>query len=61
MSSSNLAVRMDNTATDVLSHPPRDSLPIVAGPGEPPDVPANVLRMRDRFVAEERAAGIVRA
>jgi sugar phosphate isomerase/epimerase len=38
-----------------------DSLPIVAGPGEPADVPANVLRMRDRFVAEERAAGIVRA
>ena len=38
-----------------------DSLPIAAGPGEPADVPANVLRMRDRFVAEERAAGIVRA
>jgi sugar phosphate isomerase/epimerase len=38
-----------------------DSIPIVAAPGEPADVPANILRMRDRFVAEERQAGIVRA
>jgi sugar phosphate isomerase/epimerase len=37
-----------------------DSLPIVAGEGEPRDVPANVLRMRDTFLAAERAAGIVR-
>ncbi len=38
-----------------------DSIPIVAAAGEPADVPANILRMRDRFVAEERQAGIVRA
>jgi sugar phosphate isomerase/epimerase len=38
-----------------------DTVPTVAGPGEPVDTPDNVLRMRDRFVAEERAAGIVRA
>ena len=30
MSSSNIAVRMDHTATDLLSHPPRASLPIDA-------------------------------
>jgi hypothetical protein len=30
MSSSNLAVRMEHTATDQLSHPPRPSLRIVA-------------------------------
>lgn len=29
MSSSNLAVRMDDTATDLLSHPPRPELRIV--------------------------------
>jgi sugar phosphate isomerase/epimerase len=38
-----------------------DSIPIVARSGEPTDVPSNVIRMRDLFVAEERAAGIVRA
>jgi sugar phosphate isomerase/epimerase len=38
-----------------------DSIPIAAGEGEPRDIPANVLRMRDVFVAAERAAGIVRA
>ena len=37
-----------------------DSIPIVAEHGEPADVPSNILRMRDRFVAAERAAGIVR-
>jgi hypothetical protein len=37
-----------------------DSIPIVAGEGEPADVPANVIRMRDVFVAAEKAAGIVR-
>jgi sugar phosphate isomerase/epimerase len=41
-----------------------DSIPIVAPAGapggEPLDVPANVLRMRDIFVAAERGAGIVR-
>jgi hypothetical protein len=30
MSSSNLAVRMEHTATDLLSHPPRPLLRIVA-------------------------------
>ncbi|CAA9297804.1 MAG: hypothetical protein AVDCRST_MAG77-5357 [uncultured Chloroflexi bacterium] len=37
-----------------------DSLPIVAAEGEPADVPANILRMRDTFLAAERGAGIVR-
>jgi sugar phosphate isomerase/epimerase len=37
-----------------------DSIRIVAGEGEPADVPANVIRMRDVFVAAEKAAGIVR-
>ena len=40
-----------------------DSIPIVApagAPGGPADVPANMLRMRDLFVAAERGAGIVR-
>jgi len=30
MSSSNLAVRMEHTATDLLSHPPRPELRLVA-------------------------------
>ncbi len=30
MSSSNLAVRMEHTATDLLSHPPRPELRVVA-------------------------------
>jgi hypothetical protein len=30
MSSSNLAVRMEHTATDLLSHPPRVALRLVA-------------------------------
>ena len=29
MSSSNLAVRMDHTASDLLSHPPRPSLRVI--------------------------------
>ena len=37
-----------------------DTIPIAAAEGEPADVPANVIRMRDVFVAAERAAGIVR-
>ncbi|MGH2350892.1 MAG: sugar phosphate isomerase/epimerase family protein [Chloroflexota bacterium] len=38
-----------------------DTIPTVAGPGAPVDVPANIIRMRDLFVAKEREAGIVRA
>jgi sugar phosphate isomerase/epimerase len=38
-----------------------DTLPLPAGPGVPADVPGNITRMRDVFVGEERAAGIVRA
>jgi sugar phosphate isomerase/epimerase len=38
-----------------------DTLPLPAGPGEPADVPGNIVRMRDVFVGEERGAGIVRA
>ncbi len=34
MSSSNLAVRMDDTATDLLSLPPRTELRIVASNGQ---------------------------
>jgi sugar phosphate isomerase/epimerase len=37
-----------------------DRLPLAAGPGEPADIPANIIRMRDVFIAAERAAGIVR-
>ncbi|HEX2036078.1 MAG TPA: sugar phosphate isomerase/epimerase family protein [Chloroflexota bacterium] len=37
-----------------------DSIPIAAGDGEPGDVPGNIIRMRDLFVSQERAAGIVR-
>ena len=35
MSSSNLAVCMEHTATDLLSHPPRPLLSIVAGNERP--------------------------
>jgi hypothetical protein len=35
MSSSNLAVRMEHTATDLLSHPPRPELRIVASNERP--------------------------
>ena len=35
MSSSNLAVRMEHTATDLLSHPPRPQLSIVASNERP--------------------------
>ena len=34
MSSSNLAARMEHTATDLLSHPPRPQLSIVASDGK---------------------------
>jgi hypothetical protein len=34
MSSSNLAVRMDDTATDLLSQPPRLQLRVVASNGQ---------------------------
>ena len=37
-----------------------DAMPVVAPAGEPADIPANILRMRDVFVTKERAAGIVR-
>jgi sugar phosphate isomerase/epimerase len=37
-----------------------DTIPVAAGEGEPADIPANVIRMRDVFVAAEKAAGIVR-
>jgi len=35
MSSSNLAVRMEHTATDQLSHPPRPELRVVANNERP--------------------------
>jgi hypothetical protein len=35
MSSSNLAVRMEHTATDLLSHPPRPVLRVVANSERP--------------------------
>ena len=35
MSSSNLAVRMEHTATDLLSHPPRPSLRVVTSNERP--------------------------
>ena len=35
MSSSNLAVRLEHTATDLLSHPPRPQLSIVASNERP--------------------------
>jgi hypothetical protein len=35
MSSSNLAVRMEHTATDLLSHPPRPMLRVVASNERP--------------------------
>ena len=38
-----------------------DSIPIVAAPGEPDDVPGNIVRMRGLFVGLEQAAGIVRS
>jgi sugar phosphate isomerase/epimerase len=38
-----------------------DQVPTVAGAGDPADTEANVIRMRDTFVAAERAAGIVRS
>ena len=37
-----------------------DSIPIATADGAPGDIPANVLRMRDVFVAAERSAGIKR-
>jgi len=35
MSSSNIAVRMEHTATDLLSHPPRPVLRVVANSERP--------------------------
>ena len=35
MSSSNLAVRMEHTATDLLSHPPRPELRVAANDERP--------------------------
>jgi len=48
MSSSNLAVRMDDTATDLLSHPPRPMLRVVANNEQP------VLTARPRISLTNR-------
>jgi len=37
-----------------------DSIPVAASAGEPVDIPSNIIRMRDVFLAAEHAAGIVR-
>ncbi len=45
MSSSNLAVRTEHTATDLLSHPPRPELRVVANDARP----ARKRRLRTSF------------
>jgi 16S rRNA G1207 methylase RsmC len=45
MSSSNLAVRMEHTATDMLSHPPRPLLRVVASN----ERPVQSVRLRTSF------------
>jgi hypothetical protein len=42
MSSSNLAVRMEHAATDLLSHPPRPALRVVAST----ERPSRIVRRR---------------
>ena len=47
MSSSNLAVRMEHTASDLLSHPPRPMLRVVTS-NEQPRCEASVPEPRSR-------------
>jgi hypothetical protein len=55
MSSSNLAVRMEHAATDLLSHPPRPLLRIVASNERPVQSirPSSSFKNRKFFVRDQ--------
>lgn len=55
MSSSNLAVRMEHSATDLLSHPPRPELRIVASNERPVQSVRPSISFRNRkFVSRDQ-------
>jgi len=60
MSSSNLAVRMEHTATDLLSHPPRDSLRIVARNKRPGQSGPRISFTNRKFVNRDQGLRYIR-
>jgi hypothetical protein len=55
MSSSNLAVRMEHAATDLLSHPPRPQLRVVANNQRPvPKVRPSTSFTNRKFVSRDQ-------
>jgi hypothetical protein len=55
MSSSNLAVRMEHTATDLLSHPPRSLLRLVESNERPAQIAGPRLSFTNRkFVIRDQ-------
>jgi hypothetical protein len=60
MSSSNLAVRMEHTATDLLSHPPRVSLRIVAKNERPVHSGPRTSFTNRKFVIRDQGFGYFR-
>ena len=55
MSSSNLAVRMEHTATDLLSHPPRPKLRVVANNERPLQSGPRTSFTNRKFVIRDQA------
>jgi hypothetical protein len=54
MSSSNLAVRMEHTATDQLSHPPRPELRVVANNERPVQSGPRISFTNRKFVIRDQ-------
>jgi hypothetical protein len=60
MSSSNLAVRMEHTATDLLSNPPRISLRLVANNERPVQSGPRISFTNRKFVIRDQGFGYFR-
>jgi hypothetical protein len=60
MSSSNLAVRMEHTATDLLSHPPRPELRVVANNERPVQSGPRLSFTNRKFVIRDQGLRYLR-
>jgi hypothetical protein len=60
MSASNLAVRMEHTATDLLSHPPRPSLRVIASNERPVRSGPRLSFTNRKFVIRDQGFGYFR-
>ena len=60
MSSSNLAVRMEHTATDLLSHPPRPQLRVVASNERPVQSGPRLSFTNRKFVIRDQGFRLFR-